>query len=56
MPNPGQRDDNGYYAGSGIVYCFRREDCDEVSVGLSRFGIEAASYHAGLDNKVIFAN
>lgn len=46
--NIGARDDNGYYSGSGIVYCFKREDCDEVSVGLSRFGIEAAAYHAGL--------
>merc|ERR1711892_89186 len=49
--NIGHRDDNGYYPGSGIVYCFRREDCAEVAVGLSRFGVEAAAYHAGLDGK-----
>ncbi|XP_045112964.1 Bloom syndrome protein homolog isoform X2 [Portunus trituberculatus] len=37
---------------SGIVYCFSRKECDTVAADLSRCGIMAKSYHAGLaDNQ-----
>ena len=45
--NIGKRSDDGYFEGSGIVYCFKREDCDELSVALNRLGILAEPYHAG---------
>ncbi|KAA0194506.1 hypothetical protein HAZT_HAZT005099 [Hyalella azteca] len=32
----------------GIVYCLSRKECDSVAADLSRAGISAASYHAGL--------
>ena len=49
--NIGKRSDDGYFEGSGIVYCFKREDCDELSIALNRLGILAEPYHAGMDNK-----
>ncbi|MGI8648891.1 MAG: RecQ family ATP-dependent DNA helicase [Rubrobacter sp.] len=32
----------------GIVYALSRKECEEISAGLRRLGIEAAPYHAGL--------
>ncbi|KAJ8664571.1 hypothetical protein QAD02_006233 [Eretmocerus hayati] len=34
----------------GIVYCISRNDCDEHAAALQRSGINAQSYHAGLDD------
>ncbi|XP_011503226.1 PREDICTED: Bloom syndrome protein homolog [Ceratosolen solmsi marchali] len=36
----------------GIVYCITRKDCDDHAKALFMKGIEALSYHAGLDDKV----
>jgi RecQ family ATP-dependent DNA helicase len=33
---------------TGVVYCWRREDCDQVASSLEAAGHEAAAYHAGL--------
>lgn len=33
---------------SGIVYCLSRKDCDNLAEEISRNGIKALSYHAGL--------
>ncbi|KFM67225.1 Bloom syndrome protein-like protein, partial [Stegodyphus mimosarum] len=35
----------------GIVYCLSRNDCDTVANELNHSGINAASYHAGLNNR-----
>nr|XP_022333521.1 Bloom syndrome protein homolog isoform X2 [Crassostrea virginica] len=32
----------------GIVYCLSRKECDTVAADLSKAGIQAVSYHAGL--------
>ncbi|XP_076818704.1 ATP-dependent DNA helicase Q1-like isoform X2 [Clavelina lepadiformis] len=37
---------------SGIVYCFSRKDCSEVSGSLNKSGIKSAVYHAYLPNDV----
>ena len=50
--NLGKLSDNGIYEGSGIVYCFRREDCDETALALTRLGIPSEGYHAGHEQKV----
>ncbi|SBT70958.1 ATP-dependent DNA helicase Q1, putative [Plasmodium malariae] len=34
----------------GIVYCFKRSTCDEISKYLREKGLQALSYHAGLTN------
>ncbi|SPJ10256.1 ATP-dependent DNA helicase Q1 [Plasmodium sp. DRC-Itaito] len=34
----------------GIIYCFKRNTCDEISKYLREKGINALSYHAGLTN------
>ncbi|SOV22551.1 ATP-dependent DNA helicase Q1 [Plasmodium sp. DRC-Itaito] len=34
----------------GIIYCFKRNTCDEISKYLREKGIQALSYHAGLTN------
>ena len=36
--NIGEKNEHGIYAGSGIVYCFRQVDCEEMAVSLTRFG------------------
>ncbi|XP_016845687.1 Bloom syndrome protein homolog isoform X1 [Nasonia vitripennis] len=36
----------------GIIYCFSRNDCDNLAEALKKEGIQALSYHAGLDDKV----
>ncbi|CAI9742264.1 syndrome homolog isoform X1 [Octopus vulgaris] len=35
---------------SGIVYCLSRKECDEAAKSLSRKGIKAIAYHAGLSD------
>ncbi|XP_035209951.1 Bloom syndrome protein homolog isoform X2 [Stegodyphus dumicola] len=35
----------------GIVYCLSRNDCDTVANELNHSGINATSYHAGLNNR-----
>jgi len=35
---------------SGIVYCIRRKDVDELCAALKEKGYKAAPYHAGMDN------
>ena len=32
----------------GIVYCFSRKECEDIASELSRNGISALPYHAGL--------
>ncbi|KJP88619.1 hypothetical protein AK88_01699 [Plasmodium fragile] len=34
----------------GIIYCFKRNTCDEISKYLRQQGFQALSYHAGLSN------
>jgi superfamily II DNA helicase RecQ len=36
----------------GIIYCISRKDCDDQANALLSKGIEALSYHAGLEDKV----
>ncbi|KAL8275188.1 hypothetical protein Esti_000860 [Eimeria stiedai] len=36
----------------GIVYCFRKKDCEMVADLLSREGVPSAAYHAGLAERV----
>jgi ATP-dependent DNA helicase RecQ len=38
-------------ADSGIVYCQSRRSCESLAEHLSRAGVEAAAYHAGLTEK-----
>ena len=33
---------------SGIVYCWRRDDCDNMADSLKEAGLLACSYHAGM--------
>ena len=35
---------------AGIVYCIRRSEVDELSAALTRRGLRAVPYHAGLDD------
>lgn len=42
----------GRYEGeASIVYCISRKDTEELSSGLTRLGVPAVAYHAGLDNE-----
>ncbi|XP_068228588.1 recQ-like DNA helicase Blm [Palaemon carinicauda] len=36
---------------SGIIYCLSRKECDTTAAELTRAGIKAQSYHAGLGDK-----
>lgn len=36
---------------SGIIYCMTKKECDSTAILMSREGIKAASYHAGLTDK-----
>lgn len=36
---------------SGIIYCMTKIECDNIAFILSREGIRAVSYHAGLTDK-----
>lgn len=40
-----------FWKKSGIVYCLSRKDCDNQAEALIKAGINAISYHAGLDGK-----
>jgi len=37
---------------TGIVYCHKREDCEEISSFLICSGLSAAVYHAGLEKEI----
>ena len=36
---------------SGIVYCWRQDDCDNMADSLNEAGLLACSYHAGMPNR-----
>ncbi len=36
---------------SGIIYCFSRRQVDSLTAQLNKWGFQALSYHAGLDDK-----
>lgn len=36
---------------SGIIYCMTKKECDSTAVLMSKEGIKAMSYHAGLTDK-----
>lgn len=36
---------------SGIIYCMTKKECDSTALLLSKEGIKALSYHAGLSDK-----
>ncbi|XP_060858360.1 recQ-like DNA helicase Blm isoform X2 [Metopolophium dirhodum] len=36
---------------SGIIYCMTKKECDNTAILMSREGIKAVSYHAGLTDK-----
>lgn len=36
---------------SGIIYCMTKKECDNTALIMSREGIKAVSYHAGLTDK-----
>lgn len=36
---------------SGIIYCMTKKECDTTAIFMSKEGIKAASYHAGLADK-----
>ena len=39
-------------SGSGIIYAFKKKDCSMLATALSRAGVPARAYHAGLKDKV----
>lgn len=40
-----------FFKKSGIVYCLSRKECETLSADLRKVGIQAAPYHAGLNDK-----
>ncbi|XP_030197532.1 Bloom syndrome protein homolog isoform X2 [Gadus morhua] len=40
-----------YRHDSGIVYCWRQDDCDSMAKSLERAGLKACSYHAGMTDE-----
>lgn len=36
---------------SGIIYCMTKKECDSTALFMSKEGIKAVSYHAGLTDK-----
>ncbi|GAB1608582.1 ATP-dependent DNA helicase Q1-like [Argonauta hians] len=40
-----------FRAKSGIIYCFSRKECEDVSVGLRELGVRAGCYHSDMDVK-----
>ena len=41
---------------SGVIYCIRRADCEELSAALNRLGFHTRAYHAGLSDADRVAN
>ena len=41
---------------SGVIYCIRRADCEELSASLNRVGFQTRAYHAGLSDVERIAN
>ena len=41
-----------FYRKSGIIYCLCRADCEKLADDLSRLGIKARAYHAGMSDKI----
>ena len=37
------------HEGAGLVYCGRRQTCDELAGALAEAGVDAVAYHAGKD-------
>lgn len=36
----------------GIIYCHKRNDCDELSMKLRGMGLQVSAYHGGLTNPI----
>lgn len=45
-----------HHGESGVIYCIRRTDCEELSAALNRLGFHSRPYHAGLSDADRIAN